>query len=1082
MTFLQFIIKSFNHYFRANLLLFFGVATGTAVLTGSLIIGDSVKFSLQMSAVSRLGNTTHAVTSFDRFMRTELGEEMETLKPEIKVSPVLSLSGTAIAEGGARRINKVQIVGVDKNFEKISGSVIFSELNDDTIIVSSNLADKLSITPGDRIMVRIKKASMVPLNAPFVSDAETSVSISAVVEAIAGIQDLGRFNLKISQTAPYNIFISLDKLNELMDFSGKSNQLLISAGGNSDKEIEDVFRSSFSSSDAGLLVNVSESTGEVNITSERVFLDPVITDSFKKINHSHPVLTYFVNSFQLGQNETPYSFVSSVTDGPSGNDIWINEWLADDLKARIGDTIGLSYFKIGPLRELVVKENLFRVGLIVPLAGRWADPDLMPFIPGLSDAGHCREWETGIPIQLGKIRDKDEEYWNNWKGTPKAFISDSLAMAIWSNRFGDYTAVRIPENEFNRGEFELFFKKEISPENLGFLVSPVEEQALIAASNGTDFSQLFLGLSFFVLIASLMLTSLLYYLNLENRSSQMGTLAVFGFSRRKIIRIFLFEGFLSNLTGGIIGILLAVGYTQLIFGALNTLWSDIVRTEILLIKIQPVTLIAGFLISTIFSMLVTWFTIHRFMNRSVVQLQKKVLSGTKLKPAKIKLIICCFSLFIALLILAWQFIFPDRLEPVLFFISGGLLLIGLLIFADTMIIRSRQTTSLSLSSAALSARNISRNRSRSVSIIILFAIGTFLVSSTGSNRRDLFSGAGEKTSGTGGFLFYAETSVPVLFNMNEAERRAMEGMSGDYPVKQFFKIDGDDASCLNLNRISQPAILGIDPADLKGRFAFASVIPGMAKDEGWNTLGVQNDDGTVNAIADQTVIQWGLGKKVGDTLFYRNETGDTLRLRLTGGLEASIFQGNVIISKENFLKNFPTSSGSTVFLVGGEKEQEEPIGSELQTTFRDFGWEMQPAAQRLAEFNSVSNTYLSIFMALGALGLIIGTLGLTVILARTILERKKELALFLAVGFRKSAMVKMVVQEYGLLLLTGLLIGIVSAIVSTLPALISPRSGASFSTILILAAIILANGWLWIYFLTKFSIRQRNLVPALRNE
>ena len=55
------VLKSFLHYFKANLLVALGVAISTTVLTGALIIGDSVRYSLEQTTFYRLGNTTHLV-------------------------------------------------------------------------------------------------------------------------------------------------------------------------------------------------------------------------------------------------------------------------------------------------------------------------------------------------------------------------------------------------------------------------------------------------------------------------------------------------------------------------------------------------------------------------------------------------------------------------------------------------------------------------------------------------------------------------------------------------------------------------------------------------------------------------------------------------------------------------------------------------------------------------------------------------------------------------------------------------------------------------------------------------------------
>jgi len=376
--------------------------------------------------------------------------------------------------------------------------------------------------------------------------------------------------------------------------------------------------------------------------------------------------------------------------------------------------------------------------------------------------------------------------------------------------------------------------------------------------------------------------------------------------------------------------------------------------------------------------------------------------------------------------------------------------------------------------------NQTRNKSRSLTIVTLFALGTFLVVSTGSNKLDLFANAQDKTSGTGGFLYFTETTMPVLFDINDPEKRAEEGILEDFSVIQFSKVDGDDASCLNLNRISQPAILGVDPKNLQGRFTFATKI--MEETDLWMALNQQFEDGTIPAIADQTVIQWGLGMKVGDILLYQNELGDTLRLKLIAGTTPSIFQGYVLISNQNFLKNYPTHSGTSVFLIDGKPENQQAISDELQSVFRDYAWEMQSTAARLVEFYSITNTYLSIFLALGALGLILGTIGLAVILARTLLERRREIALMQAVGFSTRPIFQIITSEYFLLLFAGVMIGLAAAIVATLPAFLSAGSDASFSTVALVTGLILLNGFLWISGLTWFSLQKKTVVTGLRVE
>ena len=87
---------------------------------------------------------------------------------------------------------------------------------------------------------------------------------------------------------------------------------------------------------------------------------------------------------------------------------------------------------------------------------------------------------------MDAIRDKDEKYWDDYKGTPKAFVSSGKALEMWSNRFGNYTAVRYPANSFDERKYNEIFAQQIHPGDLGMAIEPVREQGIHAAENGTD--------------------------------------------------------------------------------------------------------------------------------------------------------------------------------------------------------------------------------------------------------------------------------------------------------------------------------------------------------------------------------------------------------------------------------------------------------------------------------------------------------------------------------------------------------------------------------------------------------------------
>jgi len=620
---------------------------------------------------------------------------------------------------------------------------------------------------------------------------------------------------------------------------------------------------------------------------------------------------------------------------------------------------------------------------------------------------------------------------------------------------------------------------------LGFTVEASRAKGEDAAGEGVDFSQLFGGLSFFLLLAGIILTILLFLLNLESREEQLQTLVTLGLPAKMIRRIMFIESMIVAGVGAGAGLLLAIVYNRLVFHALNGIWGDVVRTEMMHVQVKASTLVMGLLITLFIALLSFWVPLRRRLSL-LLSTHKK--NGRTARISKVRgarsraAVISMAAGAVAIVLILSQVARHEVVNAGLFFLAGGLLLISALSFFLWFLDKKQEPASRGFDLSRLSWKNATRMRTRSMSIVILFSIGAFLVISTGSNRKDLFANSGDPASGTGGFLLYAQSTLPVLQRLNDASVKYEFGLEGDYSFVQLRKADGDDASCLNLNKIVNPQVLGVDPSSLSGRFSFVTRTPYLDEEDPWASLGQELPGGLIPAIADETVIKWGLGLAVGDTLHYTNSTGSTMDLLLIGGLAPSVFQGNVLIANERFLEQFPESSGTQVFLVEGAVADTALLSAELKRGMRDLGWEMQLSSARLAEFNSVTNAYLSIFMVMGALGLLLGTFGLVVVLSRSILERGREIALLRAVGYERRSIRRLITREYMILLYAGIATGFISAIIATLPSLMSAHTGTSFTSIILWLAILVVNGWFWIRLVTWSSLRNTRINEGLRNE
>ena len=1115
MNYWKLLSRSLDFYRKSHFWVVLGTMISTAILVGALVIGDSVKFSLQQIVFDRLGNTELALNSGNRFFRAQIADDLSKIL-DTTVAPLLQTNGIAIVEGGQRRLNNVQIIGVDDRFGKIAGiKDFYNHISPDEAIINHHLALRLQLKKGDEFLLRIKKLDMIPKDIPLSLDTDLTMARPFKIKAIASDTQFGRFNLKANQVAPNTVFVSLPALSKEMGYDNRANVLLTAAHNEAPAPGNDeAFKRVWTIADIGLEVKEFPGRDMIEIKSSRIFLDPPIVDAALKINKkAQPVLTYFVNEIRLEDKSTPYSFISApgssiVPPGIKDDEIMINEWLARDLGANQGDRIQLTYYVLGPMRDLIEKSTNFRVKAIVPLKNPYADRDLMPDFPGLSGEQNCRDWHPGIPIDLDKIRKKDEEYWDNYQGTPKAFVTINAAQRMWRNRFGDLTAVRFVGLE--KREIEKKLVGELDPASFGFVFREVREEGLRASVESVDFGQLFLGLSFFIIVAALLLTGLLYVFNVEKRSEENGLLLALGFPKKNIRRLVLMEGAVIIIIGSILGSAVGVLYNQFILYALKTVWHGVVGTSMLRVNVKFSTILMGTVIGIFIAFLTIWLVTRKQLKQPVTALQKgltKLEAFREKRPFVSKLIGILGMIAVIIILLTTKFE-TGRGAFMFFFTAGSLLLISGLAFIKIFLYkltkkpdnkkflqgpgtvfskrvpgRRRQEKSL----FNIGVRNNARRPVRSLTLIGLLACGVFIVFTVGANRVISTQDAEKRGSGTGGFALYGESSVPILYDLNSQKGTNFYGLESinakgvDYV--QFRVKEGDDASCLNLNRVANPQLIGVDPDELikRASFTFIEKTKEVDSTNPWGVLKQNLPDGVIPGAADQTVILWGLGKAVGDTLTYMDEKGQTFKIKLVGGLANSIFQGNIIISEKALIQKYPSISGYRIFLIDAPFENLDEISKELSRAMQDQGLDLVPASARLAEFNRVENTYLSIFLILGTFGLILGSIGLGIVVWRNVKERRGELALLRAVGFSKESIQNMLLYEHMILLAAGIFCGIAAALLATLPSIMTPGSGIPYFTIIFLLIIVLINGVGWTYFASRTATRG-DLLASLRNE
>lgn len=1078
------VARSLRHSFRAHLAVGSAVAVCSAVITGALLVGDSVRASLLRLVTQRLGRAAFAVVCGDRLVPGSLAERLQR-RLDVPAAPLILVPGSLSAPDAGLRLPNAQVVGVDSAFAAAAAGALFPVPGPDEAVLSANAAERLALTPGQTLLVRTEKRTLVPREAPLARAEKGTVALRLTVRAVAGDDALGRFSLRAENAAPFNVFVSRAALAQALGAEDRANTLLLAGReGLTTESVSVALDAEWTLADAGLALE-SLPQGGFQVRSERVFLDPPVGAAAERLPGASLVLTYFATEIRAGERSTPYSFVAG-TDAPwlepdLGDDgIAVSQWLADDLACKPGDRVTLRYFAVGPLRTLEERSVDLTVRRVLPMALPFADPSLMPDIPGLADAERCGDWDPGIPVDLERIRKQDEEYWQRWRGAPKAFVSLALARRLWSNRYGNATAVRFPPGAAPQAVPEAL-RGSLRAADLGIAVEPVLADGLRAGRESQDVGQLFLGLSFFLIAAALTLTGLLFGLLVDRRRPQIGTLLACGFTPGAVRSLLLAEGCAVALPGALAGGALGLLYNRLVIAALTGIWRDSVGAAPLQAHASAASLALGPACGLGAALVTLWVVVSRTRRIPVAALHRgPVPVPQSCRPWVAALGVCALAGG-AVLALSGD---PGRGREAaaLFFGAGSVLLLGLLVLgyaALGFLSRWRR--------AGLNLRNAARRPGRSLAVAGVLAMSLFLIAAVGANRHGPAADPANPASGTGGFAFYGELSVPLVADLNtprglQASGLAEEELPGLQVVGMTLS-EGDDASCLNLNRSRRPRILGVDPLSLARRraFSFSRIAKGLPREDPWGLLETDLGQDTIPAVADETTIIWGLGLEVGDSLTLRDGRGREVALRFVAGLANSVLQGSVVISSAAFARHFPGEGGVRVLLVDVPAASLAQAARLLPERLGDAGLVLTPCRDRLAAFAAVENTYLAIFLSLGGLALVLGSAGLWAVVLRNVDERRGELALLRAVGFSRVRIVAGVLLEHAALLAGGLGAGALAGLTAVLPALLAPTGAGDPAGLALWVGLILAAGLAWIA-LAAAAATGGTLAQALRNE
>ncbi len=1125
------VTRSLRLYWKTGAVVAFGVAVATSVIVGSLVVGDSVRGSVRDTALDRLGGIDCALVSprpFRRSLASDIARHPALSGDTHSVAAVVLRQGVLTADATGAVVPRVNVIGTSAAFWGFWSASEEPGLNGRRAAVNASLARDLQVARGDFVLLTIGRRGAAPIDTLFGRRGREHTVRQLRLEVAAVLPDSGAgcFALVPGTATPRNVFVALDWLTEQAGEPDAANAVLVQSASGApdgiDVALQQALRDICTLFDYGFRVTPNIEHGHLVVESTGLLLsEPQVEAAITAASRCHSradrtsvYLADAISKTENKENTISYAVVCGFeplgslpleqgrVQGSGPAFALINSWAAADLGAAPGDRLDLSFLVSKSDGSYEKRMASLDLEGIVAFAGPAADRRLTPDFEGITDAKTINDWDPPFPFDRERVTKRDEAYWESHRATPKVFVPLETVRSMWlANRggAGDWiTSIRItpPSGEdleaFSR-RYEAALLAVLTPEASGLVFRPVRQEAIAASRGATDFGVLFLLMSMLLVCSGCGLAGMLMRLSVERRASQTGILLATGFRAATAGRLVLAEGAILVGIGAALGLPLGVLYAAGVVSALRTWWIGAVGTSALWLHVDARSVVIGLVSGPVVGLLSVWWGMRRLRKRAVLDLLLGRQALAALPPGKrasmASLALGVSALGIAGSLVVWSALAPEQVSAAAaFFGAGAALLVAALAFCYLALATVRRRGGRAVSIGRLAMRSAAVHRGRSMLVVGLLACAAFVLVTVAANERNLGRGdVFRRTSGSGGFLLCAESSLPLHYDLGTAEGRSRLGFRiedelfwKDAEVVSFLLRSGGDISCLNIAAPPSPRVLGVGRRMIeRGGFSVKTFRRSVTENP-WNLLLEDSADG-IQAFADSETAMWQLHKALGDEITVPDESGAPAKLRLAGLISSSIFASELLVSEEHFRRMFPSESGPRYFLVAAPPVAADALAASLRRTLGEMGMEVRTTRSILDALAGVRNTYLMTFLTLGGLGVLLGTVGLVVVLLRNALERRSEFALMLATGLRRRTLAVLLVAENAGLLAAGILSGTVAALAAVAPQLASVESTVNWTALVLLLVGIIIVG-LSSCVVAAAGIVRGDIIEALRAE
>jgi len=1029
--------ESLRFYKWRHLIFAFTAALAAAVLSAALSAGDSLQAGLQRDLRLRLGAVRSAVIFKEGLFPASLAQRVGDSEAALMLrGEILDTTGTVCAD-------KVNILGVQESSTSVA-------TDPGAVAVNSRAAEIVHSMGRGLWSYRFEKPSLFPVELPLGNSGDQKMErrVVSALRPVAASLITSDFDPSPATVLPVNIQVPYAYLAQQSGVEGMANLLL---SRKSPEELLAALKTSLAATDVGLQVNFTNGLSEVK--SAQVFLPDALCRSLRAAGVECRWANFHLADELVSASglSTPYSFVGAVTpdsnllpSGMSDDQIVINQWLADKLALKVGDDLTMKCRRFESGGQLIEKKQVFKICKILEMEQAAAVKKRMPAMPGLAGVDSCADWDIGMPMDEAKLKDPaNEAYWKEWKETPKALITFLAGKDLFGSYFGEAMSVRV------KGDPALVANllRGVEPAELGFNVRALWQEGVAAARGSTDFRGLFVGMAFILMIAALILAGLSLSLTLDLRKTEPALFSALGITRGRVVTMISLEWIPAIAFGAIAGGLAGAALARSLIWSLSRFWSDAVAGAEIGFSFSWQAVLVSTLITFVLLALILIHHIYKYAASQPVEIMRQ--SGVPLitQPGRVAHFIrrmtgpVCAAGALVIIFLSGGSVQANGA----FFGAGFLLMISMLFFI-------RSGAELWHAAASSEPRVIGgplksgvvralQSGSRGRTLAILLATGVFLTIGMLAMKHDPAAGSELSSSGSGGFAAIVHSTLPQNFEDGIDLAVRVTGSSRVVPIRVR---DGDEAGCMNMSVPQIPRLYGLPVSEMAELRAFEPEDAGGL----WSVLYDQPEEDVIPALAaDQAMLQYSLKMKAGDEITYPGSNGRMWRIRIVGALpvRVSVLQGGLILNEEHFLKMFPVE-GYRMWLCDYAPYKLRADG-DLKARYPEPGVRVETTVERLRLLGRMESSYLDMFLVLGALGLALGIFGVVLVIARSVEERRYEFAVMQAVGLKKQEIMLLVLTEYGALILTGLISGLIPALIAIQPAARALHSGVSWGLV-----------------------------------